>query len=135
MSNDWIKKLKVGDKVLIVRHGYARFKYLTVVTKITGVKKVTIHTKNGYKFGLDGHQTPYERFYNSSLVEPTEENLIEYRKYVDQNKYIKLLNDLNEIDDIEQKRLIMKAVNIILKKQDIDEIIEARKKQFAELKK
>ena len=76
MSNkDWIKDLKVGDKVIIATNNYSN--QITSVVKIT--PKGFINTQNGKQFYPNGSQVGGDSrdFY---LLQLTDELLIEFKK-------------------------------------------------------
>lgn len=63
INDDWLKELKVGDKVII--HGPYQSKSVGVVERLT---KTQIILAGGSKFKLDdGYNTPRQQWHNSLL--------------------------------------------------------------------
>jgi hypothetical protein len=86
MREDWIKDLKVGDKVVVESNNYG--KAITSVEKIT--PKGFIKTKNGHQFNPDGSQRGGSSWTYSFLSQLTDEVLLKFKK--------KLVNQCKEID-------------------------------------
>jgi len=103
-SEEWIKHLKVGDKVVISTGSYSR--RVTSVTKIT--PKGFINIESGQTFTQDGYQRGGDTWHRASLSEFTDEIALEFKK-------IKLISQCKEIqfgkltiEQLEQILLISK---------------------------
>lgn len=103
INNDWLKELKVGDKV-VVNNRYR--KILTTVIKIT--PKGFIKTENGFQFNSDGTQRSSNIWDSATLLQFTDEVMLEFKKN-------KLVNQCKEIKfselTIEQLEQILLIVN------------------------
>ena len=77
MYNDkeWVKGLKVGDKVVV---GSTYRKSITAVTKIT--PKGFINTDSGHQFNADGSQRGGDTWHRSYLQPLTDDILSEFKK-------------------------------------------------------
>lgn len=102
MNNEFLEKLKPGDKVIIER-SFGRRK-LATVERIT---KTMIITQESQRFNRrDGHTVGPKSYGSAWLLEPTQERLDEVEKFrlmaklrsTDWEKYS--LSELQEIDKI-----------------------------------
>lgn len=71
MSDEWLKKLKVGDRVIVCTSNSRRF---ATVSKTTPSGRIEA---GGGKFNNRGDSVPYERYHGSWLSEATPEAVAE----------------------------------------------------------
>jgi len=103
-SEEWIKNLKVGDKVVVATGSYGR--RITTVTKIT--PKGFINIESGQQFTQDGHQRGGDTWHRAYLSELTDAVRLEFKK----NSLVQKCKEINfeklSIEQLEQILLISK---------------------------
>lgn len=130
-NSEWVKSLKVGDKVIIRNQHYGDDTYAFDVVKSISPKRGDIKLeKNGHTFSKDGsyYGGQYSR-YSSKLLEPTEENTKIAKDAID-IAYVKgILNYLNENRNrhVEVMRPYLPQLKEIYKK--VNEAEEAAKQE------
>ena len=89
----WIKDLKVGDKVFVIRSRgvLGNTKTLSVVEKITPTGRLNV---NGQQFPPSGNI--YENYHSTKLEQATEQAIQEHIRNVEKQKLIKeITNKVN----------------------------------------
>jgi hypothetical protein len=119
LSNEWLQKLKVGDKVLVVGSGLNRSTRLGMVVKLT--KNFIVVNSNGFDFkyrNISGWGTG-DSHYSSSLKEATPEALIKFEELQYRQIFQNKLNHLSWADvPLDRIKQIRELVEPYVKRQE-----------------
>ena len=109
-NQDFLKNIKIGDKVILESNNYAlktRVMSICTIDRITSVKK-DIVLNNNYKFTQYGQCKDNNWCNYSRMLEYTEENIKEYELCNMQQKLkCTLRNDINLIDKMSLEECII----------------------------